>query len=122
MDAVKDCPWMVPQVTPEGLENSYYTVAIAYHGEQRGVTWKEFYNRYIGAGGDGFYGACMIPYLEPALREATINGVSFAKGQCPVAEDLQSRIMQFKTNYRNIEVAKTKAIVLAKLIDDIGRA
>lgn len=122
MDAVKDCPWMVPQVTPKGLENSYYTVAIAYHGEQRGVTWKEFYNRYIGAGGDGFYGACMIPYLEPALREATINGVTFAKGQCPVAEDLQSRIMQFKTNYRNIEVAKTKAIVLAKLIDDIGRA
>lgn len=122
MDAVKDCPWIVPQITPEGFENSYYTFAFAYHGEQQhGVSWKQFYHRYVDAGGDGFYGACMIPYLEPALRSATINGVNFAKGLCPIAEDLQSRIMQFKTNYRDIDVAKAKADILSDLINDIGR-
>jgi len=122
LDAVKDCPWIVPQVTPDGFENSYYTVAVAYHGgEQRGVSWKEFYHRYVDAGGDGFYGACMIPYLEPALRDATVNGVTFAKGQCRVAEDLQSRIMQFKTNYRDLDIAKSKSHILSLLINDIGR-
>jgi len=122
-DAVKNCPWIVPQVTPDGFENSCYTFAFAYHGnEQRGVSWKEFYNRYIEAGGDGFYGACMIPYLEPALRDIAIGGVTFPQGQCPVAEDLQARIMQFKTNYRDIDVAAGKAYILSKLIDDIGRS
>lgn len=122
MEATKDCPWMIPQVTPDGFENSYYTFAVKYMGgERHGVSWKEFYNRYTDAGGDGFYGACMIPYLEPALRDATINGVTFAKGSCPVAEDLQSRIMQFKTNYRDLDAAAAKTHILGRLIDDMGR-
>jgi len=122
-EAIDGCSWMIPQLTPEGFENSYYTLAVKYHGrEERGLTWKEFYNRYVEAGGDGFYGACMIPYLEPALRGSTINGVTLAKGLCPVAEDLQSRIMQFKTNYRDLKIAGTKAQILSDLIDEIGRA
>ncbi len=122
-DAVKGCPWMVAQETPDGFENSYYTFAVKYYGaEERGVPWKDFYDRYLEAGGDGFYGACMIPYLEPALRGKTFGSTTCKKGLCPVAEDLQGRIMQFKTNYRDPEAAKEKAAVLAGVIDDMGRA
>ena len=121
-DAVSGCDWMAAQETPDGLENSYYTFAVKYLGaEERGIPWKDFYDRYLKAGGDGFYGACMIPYLEPALRGKTFGSTTCEKGLCPVAEDMQGRIMQFKTNYRDPETAKQKTAVLAGVIDDIGR-
>ena len=71
-------------------------------------------------GGDGFYGACKNPYLEPVFKGREINGVRMGKGLCPSAEELQSRIMQFKTNYRNMDVAKQKAEILRKLIEKLG--
>ena len=122
VDATKGCAWLKPQATPAGCENSYYTFAVKYYGgEERSVSWKDFYNRYLEAGGDGFYGACKVPYLEPALRGRTFGPTTCAKGLCPIAEDLQGRIMQFKTNYRDPALGKRKAALLSDLIDDIGR-
>ncbi|MDP6927413.1 MAG: DegT/DnrJ/EryC1/StrS family aminotransferase, partial [Rhodospirillales bacterium] len=122
LEAIADCNWMTAQKTPDGYENSYYTFAVKYYGtEERGVSWKKFYERYIEAGGDGFYSACMIPYLEPALLGKTFERTTCKKGLCPVAEDLQGRIMQFKTNYRDLAAAKRKSSILSDLIDKIGR-
>ena len=105
-----------------GIEHTYYTFAVDFQGEQeRGVKWKEFYNRYKDKGGDGFYGCVAIPYLEPALRGKEFGGYKLAKGLCPKAESLQRRIMQFKTNYRNLDVAREKTEILSTLIDEIGR-
>ena len=121
-EAIINCEWMVAQSVPDGFVNSYYTFAIKYFGEEnRGVSWKNFYERYLQKGGDGFYGACMIPYLEPALRGKSFNGAKLGRGHCPRAEDLQNRIMQFKTNYRDLNVAKQKATILSEVIDEIGR-
>ncbi len=121
-DATSNCDWFQAQTTPDGYVNSYYTFAIKYQGaEKHGISWKDFYNQYVNAGGDGFYGACLIPYLEPALIGQTFGSVTCAKGLCPIAEDLQSRIMQFKTNYRNLQIAQGKAQILSDLIDNIGR-
>ena len=121
-EAIINCEWMVAQSVPDGFVNSYYTFAIKYFGEEnRGVSWKNFYKRYLQKGGDGFYGACMIPYLEPALRGKSFNGAKLGRGHCPRAEDLQNRIMQFKTNYRDLNVAKQKVAILSELIDEIGR-
>jgi len=122
LEAVKGCGWALPQIVPEGYEHSYYTFSIDYRGDaERGVSWKDFYRRYKEKGGDGFYGVCMIPYLEPALRGKTFGGVRLDAGLCPKAEAAQQRIMQFKTNYRDLDVAKEKAAILAELIDEIGR-
>ena len=121
-EAIINCEWMVAQSVPDGFVNSYYTFAIKYFGEEnRGVSWKNFYKRYLQKGGDGFYGGCMIPYLEPALRGKSFNGAKLGRGHCPRAEDLQNRIMQFKTNYRDLNVAKQKATILSEVIDEIGR-
>jgi hypothetical protein len=65
-------------------------------------------------GGDGFYGACKVPYLEPIYKDHTFHN-------CTFAEAIQPTIMQFKTNYRNLDVAKEKAEILSKLIDKLGR-
>lgn len=105
-----------------GLEHSYYTDEIDYRGNKaRGVTWKNFYNRYIEMGGDGFYSCVMIPYLEPSLKNKRFGTQHLKKGLCPEAEDLQQRLMAFKTNYRNIDIAQQKAGILTELIDEIGR-
>lgn len=122
LDAVKGCKWMIPQKVDEGFEHSYYTFAVDYRGmDERNVSWKEFYNRYIEKGGDGFYGNVAVSYLEPALLNKQFGRVKLVQGMCPVAERLQKRIMAFKSNYRDLAVAKQKAEILSKLIDEIGR-
>jgi dTDP-4-amino-4,6-dideoxygalactose transaminase len=122
LKAVAGCNWMIPQKVDEGFEHSYYTFAVDYRGlEQRNISWKEFYNRYTEKGGDGFYGNVAVPYLEPALLDKQFGRIKLLKGMCPIAESLQQRIMAFKSNYRDLEVAKKKAEILADLIDEIGR-
>ena len=121
-EAVGDCTWLVRQEIPEGYDHSYYTYAVKYFGDEKfNVSWKDFYNRYIEMGGDGFYGACKVPYLEPVFKDLKRNGVGYGKSLCPVAEEIQPRIMQFKTNYRDMESAKKKAEILEKLINRLGR-
>ena len=44
----------------------------------------------------------------------------FTKGLCPIAEEMQPRLMVFKTNYRDLKIAKSKAQILYKLIKEIG--
>ncbi len=120
-EAISGFDWMIPQMVPDGYTNSYYNFAVRYYGDKAiGVSWKDFYNQYREMGGDGFYGACKVPYLEPVFRDSDINEVKFSKGLCPVAEEIQPRIMQFKTNYRNLEVAKQKTEILRKLTKKIG--
>ncbi len=121
-EAIAGCSWMVPQAVPAGREHTYYTFAIDYRGEKaHGIAWKNFYNRYIEKGGDGFYGCVVIPYLEPALRGQKFGDAVMQRGLCPQAETLQPRLMQFKTNYRDLGVARQKIGILAALIDEIGR-
>jgi len=121
-EAVKGCSWMIPQKIPNGYTHSYYTYTVKYLGkEQIGVSWKDFYNQYIEMGGDGFYGACKVPYLEPFFKKVRIPGKKYEKGLCPIAEELQSKIMQFKTNYRDMDAAKNKVEILKKLIKKLDK-
>lgn len=121
-DASARCNWFLPQTTPEGYVNSYFSFAVNYQGERkRSVSWREFYTRYVDAGGDGFYGAWVIPYLEPALIGKTFGTTICEPGICPVSEKLQSQMMQFKSNYRDLQDAQNKANILRDVIDQIGR-
>lgn len=129
-EAIEGCEWMIPQKTPEGVVNSYYTYAVRYEGEQAlGVSWKQFYNKYIELGGDGFYSAWSVPYFEPVITQMEFYGrecptgcplykgkVIYEKGLCPNAEAIQPKLMQFKANYRDMELAKLKTQALRKTI------
>ncbi|HBN07148.1 MAG TPA: histidine kinase [Cyanobacteria bacterium UBA8530] len=122
LEAIAGCSWMVPQRVATEIEHSFYTFAVDYRGEaERGVKWKDFYHRYLDLGGDGFYGCVVTPYLEPALRGREFGGRRMERGLCPKAEALQLRVMQFKTNYRDLGLARQKAEILSRLIDEIGR-
>lgn len=123
LEAIAGCPWLLPQpLNQNGIEHTYYTFGMSYLGyEAKGVSWQEFYDRFCAMGGDGFYSNCKNPYLEPYFKGKVNSGQVFELGLCPVAEDLQSRIMAFKTNYLDQDSARTQAKILSKLIDEIGR-
>jgi len=125
MDVMKECDFLIPQKTSEGYVNSYYSLGVKYLGEEKiGITWQDFRKEYVEMGGDGYYGAWSVPYLEPVISDRTFvkrlpsvyEHVRYEEGLCPVAERVQKQIMQMKTNYRDMELAKRKAEILYRLI------
>lgn len=115
-ESIDRCEWMIPQKVPEGCSHAYFTYGVKYEGlAALGVPWKVFRKTYRDFGGDGFYAAWCLPYLEPAL-----SFLEYQKGLCPVAEELQPKLMQFKTNYRDLELARAKAEALRKTIKHFG--
>jgi perosamine synthetase len=125
LEEIEGCDYLIPQHVPDNCVHSYYTMGIKFDGkEQRGIEWKVFRDKYVELGGDGFYAAWKLPYLEPVMynREYVrrcpqiYESTSYEKGMCPVAESLQPKLMQFKTNYRDLGVAKDRANALRKTI------
>ncbi|MBU1863866.1 MAG: DegT/DnrJ/EryC1/StrS family aminotransferase [Candidatus Omnitrophica bacterium] len=125
-----NCNYLIPQEVPDNYTHSYYTLGVVYEGEARiGVPWEEFRKEYIKAGGDGVYGAWSVPYLEPVMTQrqfvercpAIYKTLRYREGLCPVAESVQPKIMQFKTNYRDISLAKKKAAALHRVIKKFSK-
>jgi perosamine synthetase len=134
LEALEGCGWIVPQKVPKGFEHSYWTFTVRYEGEKaHRLKWKEFYNLYKNNGGDGFYGGLSVPYLEPVMQNKPFlksylpdcdiyrGAFDYMNGCCPVAEAIQPKMMQFKTNYRNLEVARQKAEILRDTIREVER-
>ena len=132
-EAIKNCDWIIEQRINNNLQQTHYTFATRYLGEIKyNISWKKFYNMYKMLGGDGFYSACVCPHLEPSIKKYYND--NFCKycskskanyccksslGVAPIAEKIQKEIMQFKTNYRELKVAREKANVLKYLIKRI---
>ena len=128
LDAMSDCDFLTPQFTPANVTHSYYTLGVVYEGAGAiGVSWEDFRRTYKEMGGDGIYGAWSVPYLEPVMAErhfvrrcpAVYDAVGYAPGLCPVAERIQPKLMQFKTNYRDLRLAEQKAECLRKTIEKL---
>ncbi len=110
-----------PQKIPENCTHVYYTFSVDYQGEKiSGIKWKDIYNKVKSLGGDGFYGVVAVPYLEPALKNRIMNGIKYQEGICPKAEELQKRVMCFKTNYRDLDQAKIKLGIISKALNSFG--
>ncbi len=134
LEALEGCEWIVPQQTPSHSENAYWTFTVRYEGElARGISWRGFYDQVKAAGGDGFYGGLGLIYQEPFLREKTFlrhrlpadhpafaGRFDYPDGLCPEAEKLQPKLMQFKTNYRDLDQARRQAEILRQTIRRIG--
>lgn len=120
VDAMAEAPYLRPQSAPDGYVNSYYTLGVAFDEDLAGITWKDFRRIFVEEGGEGFYGCWAVPYLEPLMRTGAYlarmpDGFprrEYPTGLCPVAEALQPRLMQFKTNYRDSDVLERQAEAL----------
>ena len=129
IEVMEETNFLIPQKTPENCTNSYYTLGVIYEGAERiNVSWENFRKAYVDAGGDGIYGAWSVPYLEPLIAERKFvthypeiyKDIEYKKGLCPVAEQIQPKLMQFKTNYRDFKLAEEKANILRKVIKKLG--
>ena len=105
-DIFDSCEWLKGMYVGPEYECSYWT-AVAYI-DRPDVSWHEFRDKYRQMGGDGIYAAWKLTYLEPMFENMSLNGreknligYSYKRGLCPVAEKLQPRLLQFKTNYWN---------------------
>jgi perosamine synthetase len=121
-ESVRDCDWLVPQLVPPEYENSYWTYAMRLAGEARDISWKTFRKTFLEEKGEPFYAAWKMNYLEPAINgmEFKANRVKYGPGMCPVAEELQPRLIQLKTNFLSNQTAVEQASVLKKTIERLG--
>ena len=123
---VQDCQWLVPQHTPEGYVNAYWTYAVRIARDD--IVWDDLLDTFSRSGGDGVYGSYQPAHLEPvfaslnrAVDERPDRYPHFAgrlpryeRGTCPVWERIQPRIVMLKTNYFDTDAADRQAEALAE--------
>ena len=124
-DAIDGFDWLAEQKIDKKFFHTHYTFSLRYKGmEKFDIPWKKFYNLYKKKGGDGFYGACVCPHQEPSIKKYLKNSEAKdlynKKPIAPIAEKIQKEIMQFKTNYRDLNIARQKAKILKDLITKIN--
>lgn len=121
LEVLESCDWLTPQYVPEGIEHTYWTLVSRI--DRQDITWYDFRDKFMEYGGDGIYSAWQLTYLEPMFqkmaflgREKELTQKCYEKGLCPNAENLQPRLLQFKTNYWDIENANKQIDILRKTI------
>ncbi len=120
--AIDGVDWLTPQEVPPGYGHSYWTYVLKLDRDD--ITWHDFRRKYLELGGEPFYGAWRLNYLEPAFRGrkfAAYQWQDFEPGLCPVAEEVQPRLIQLPTNYYDRATMERQAEVLARTVDYFGR-
>ena len=122
LDAAKGTKWFIPQYVPDCVVHSYWTTVFKLD-ESVPFSWYDFRTKYRELGGDGVYACWQLTHLEPVFKGKRIMDYQwqqFEKGLMPVAESLQPRLFQFKTNYWDMDVAEKQADLLAQTIRYFG--
>ena len=115
--------FLTPQFVGPDYENSYWTWVAKIHDHSQ---WEGFRTLFLNNGGDRFYGCWKLGYQEPFFKERKFLGreslinkeIDYSDGICPIAEDIQKRLMCFKTNYWDLEKAKLQGEILNKTCKD----
>lgn len=120
-EVLQSCSWLVPQYTPEGYTNTYWTYAVKLDSSQIHTTWQEFRSAFLKEGGHHFYAAWKINYLEPAFTELRDSDgrPRYQKGLCPIAEQIQPALLHFKTNCKTLEQARKDVKALVRVIHQL---
>jgi perosamine synthetase len=120
--AIEGQDFLVRQIEPEGYINSYWAYSMILKTDNPEVDWYRFRDVFQKNGGDGYYAAWKLSYFEPLFLETIQKqpGIwqDYKHGLCPNAEYLQPRMLQLKTNYWNLNEAKSQAAILKKTIHE----
>tara|TARA_R110002020_G_scaffold338742_2_gene554037 strand:- start:886 stop:2097 length:1212 start_codon:yes stop_codon:yes gene_type:complete len=115
-----NCNYLIPQKAHYTLDkNCYYAFAMKFNTPD--ITWQQFRKKHIENGGDGIYAAWTLCYQEDSVphikKRLSKMGLKFViNTNCPVAENVQRKIMQLTTNQRDEEEMKIQAEALDKTI------
>ena len=82
------------------------------------IDWLTFRDKFQEFGGDGIYGPWKLTYQEPFYADLEYKE---EHPSCPVAEQLQKSLLQFKTNYWKWSDAKEQAEILKQTISFFGK-
>jgi perosamine synthetase len=120
-EEMEGCNWLLAQKTPENFSHSYWAFVMVLDTE-KGVSWSNFRNVFLKHGGEPFYGAWSLSYLEPSLNgmEFHKNNIKYEKGLCPIAESIQPKLIQLKTNFEDIRYGREQALALRHSIKEIN--
>tara|TARA_B100000315_G_scaffold260170_1_gene319672 strand:+ start:4984 stop:6192 length:1209 start_codon:yes stop_codon:yes gene_type:complete len=123
-EVLRVCDWLIPQHCPKDIMHTYWTYAIKLDTTKKAISWLEFRTAFRNNGGERFYGAWTLGYLEPALEGMKLgtHGMRYEKGLCPVAESVQPYIIQLKTNFEDLQYAHQQSNALAKTISQFSLA
>jgi perosamine synthetase len=122
LEQIRGYDWLSAQGSRSGATNTYWSVVLRIDHPR--VTWHDFRKTFLQQGGDPFYGAWKLTYLEPLfehgcpVRHPVYEGAyqQYAPGLCPVAEEIHHRLIQLKTNYWRWEEAERQAEALARTV------
>ena len=118
--AIKGVKDLSKQCEREGYKASFWAYSFVMITDDPGVDWYRFRRLFMKNGGDGFYAAWKLSYMEPLfLNEIQkLAGVwqEYETGLCPNAEYLQPRMVQLKTNYWDLSDAEKQADILRNTI------
>jgi perosamine synthetase len=107
---------LIPQKTPKGYTNSYFTFACLFNGEKYGIGWHKFRKKYMSFGGDGIFAAWQLVYNEPCFKNHKIGW-----GRAKTAERLQKNLMQFTCNQANEEEIQIQCDALKNTLEFFTR-
>jgi perosamine synthetase len=127
-EVVSACSWLVPQRIPQDCVSSFWSYVVRLDRDD--VTWEQFFDAFVAHGGDGFYAAWKLTYMEPMFQHMRMGGREaffekpfftgakqvYAAGLCPNAEKLQPKLIQFKTSYVDADRFATQLEALKKTI------
>ncbi len=121
-EALEGVDWLVAQATPAGATHAYWTFALRL--ADPAIGWHQLRQAFLAQGGDPFYGAWRLTYREPLFADGCPvdrdaqeeHGQGYGPGLCPVAEELQPRLIQLKTNYWCWERAERQAEILRRTV------
>jgi perosamine synthetase len=132
----QSCQWLIPPHVPEGFSHSYWCYTCKLDEGLLGSDWREFRRTFIEHGGDGLYGPLLPVHLEPVFEYMTFYGTKerapnfdpryqgdvkgYSEGDCPVAEQLRSRLCLFKTGMQTMEKVESQVEALSKTIRHFG--
>ncbi|MEO5927980.1 MAG: DegT/DnrJ/EryC1/StrS family aminotransferase [Patescibacteria group bacterium] len=127
-EIVSRCSWLVPQRIPADCVTSSWSYVVRL--ERDDITWEQFFDAFVSHGGDGFYAAWKLTYMEPMFQHMRMGGreiffeqpfftgkkQEYKAGLCPIAERLQKKLIQFKTSCMDAERFQKQLDALEKAI------
>ena len=127
-DVVDGCDYLTPQAIPSGCSSVYWCYTVSF--ERTDISWYDFRDKYVEFGGDGIYAAWALLYDEAVVSSGVwkeraplyYQDVDFDRRACPVANELQPKLMQFVNNYGSEAEALPKVEALRATIDWFSRS
>jgi perosamine synthetase len=114
--ATESFDWLLPQHVPADRGHSYWCYTLLL--DEDGPRFQTFADEFARQGGDPLYAAWKLTYMEPYFSQALGTG----PGLCPVAESIQPRLLQFKTNYYDTKEAERHADIVHATASTLDKA